>query len=296
MFPYVHLLVAWCAYVSGDLIKASSELNGLMEGLVSARPRAVAGFTPLDPWASAPWMFAMVQQALGRPDEALKLCDKALSRARQLKSSFSLGAALLLAGVVRYERRAPEAVRELSEALSALAEEHGFGERLAQGHLLRGWAVTELGQIEQGASELEAGAASIPVLMETLLPQVYMRLGHADQAVVMLDEKLARFERSGAHLQEPELHRLKGEAILMRDSSATAAAETCFRKAIEIAGGQSAKWWELRATVSLARLLVKQDRRDEARAMVSEIYGWFTEGFDTADLKEARALLDELGV
>ena len=81
----------------------------------------------------------------------------------------------------------------------------------------------------------------------------------------------------------------------MRDSSAKAEAEACFRKAIEIARGQSAKWWELRATVSLARLLGDAGRRDEARAMLAEIYSWFTEGFDTADLKDAKALLEELG-
>ena len=80
----------------------------------------------------------------------------------------------------------------------------------------------------------------------------------------------------------------------MRDSSASAVAETCFRKAIEIARGQSAKWWELRATVSLARLLAKRGKRDEAPAVLAEIYNWFTEGFDTADLKDAKALLAEL--
>ena len=81
---------------------------------------------------------------------------------------------------------------------------------------------------------------------------------------------------------------------MIRDSSATAEAETCFRKAIDIARGQSAKWWELRATVSLARLLRDAGRRDEARAMLAEVYNWFTEGFDTADLKDAKALFDEL--
>jgi len=89
-------------------------------------------------------------------------------------------------------------------------------------------------------------------------------------------------------------HRLKGEAILMRDSSMTAAAEECFRKAIAITRSQSAKSWELRATTSLARLLRDTGRRDEARTMLAKIYDWFTEGFDTADLKDAKALLDEL--
>jgi predicted ATPase len=82
----------------------------------------------------------------------------------------------------------------------------------------------------------------------------------------------------------------------MRDSSTTAKSEACFRKAIEIARRQSAKWWELRAATSLARLLAKLGRRDDARAMLGEIYGWFTEGFDTSGLQDAKALLDELGV
>jgi predicted ATPase len=91
-----------------------------------------------------------------------------------------------------------------------------------------------------------------------------------------------------------ELHRLKGAATLGRNPSATADAENCFRKAIEVACSQSARWWELRATVSMARLLRDTNRRDEARTMLAEIYNWFTEGFDTADLKDAKALLDEL--
>jgi predicted ATPase len=93
---------------------------------------------------------------------------------------------------------------------------------------------------------------------------------------------------------EAELRRLKGELLLMGDRGAAEEAAQCFRDAIAVARSQSAKSWELRATMSLARLLAKQDRRDEARAMLAEIYGWFTEGFDTADLKDAKAMLDDL--
>jgi predicted ATPase len=121
-----------------------------------------------------------------------------------------------------------------------------------------------------------------------------MRVGRLDQALAMLDEDLASSERSGAHFYEPEIHRLKGEAILLRDSSATVEAEKCFRKAINVARGQSAKWFELRATMSLARLLAEQGKRHDARAMLADSYKWFTEGFDTADLKDAKALLEEL--
>jgi len=128
-----------------------------------------------------------------------------------------------------------------------------------------------------------------------MLAQAYLRAGRADSAAGTLDEALSRGERGGMHFYDAPLHRLKGEAILIRDSSATAEAEACFRRAIEIAKGQSAKWWELRATVSLARLLRDAGHRDEARTMLAEIYGWFIEGFDTADLKDAKALLADLG-
>ena len=159
--------------------------------------------------------------------------------------------------------------------------------------------MTELGQTEQGIAELEPVAASATSVVQLqasqMLARVYTRVGRSDRALATLDEALARTARCGEHFQEPELCRLKGEALLARDSPATAEAEACFRKAIEVAKGQSAKWWELRATTSLARLLAKLDRRNEARVMLAQIYGWFTEGFDTADLKDAKALLlDEL--
>jgi predicted ATPase len=105
-------------------------------------------------------------------------------------------------------------------------------------------------------------------------------------------EALALVERRDERMWEAEINRVKGELLL--ESGGSSEAETCFRHAIDIARRQSAKSLELRATTSLARLLDKQGRRDEARRMLGEIYGWFTEGFDTADLKEAKALLEEL--
>ena len=126
------------------------------------------------------------------------------------------------------------------------------------------------------------------------LARVYARMGRTENALTTLDAALAHVERSGEKAELAEMLRLKGELLLMRDGGAIAEAESCFRGALEVARAQGAKWWELRATVSLARLLRDTGRHDEARAMLAEIYGWFTEGFDTADLKDAKALLDEL--
>ena len=121
-----------------------------------------------------------------------------------------------------------------------------------------------------------------------------LHAGRAVRALEMADQALTIVTQTGAYISAPELYRFKGRALLIRNPSATTEAEICFRKAIEIARGQSAKWWELRATVILARLLRDTGRRDEARATLADIYNWFTEGFDTADLKDAKGLLDEL--
>jgi class 3 adenylate cyclase/tetratricopeptide (TPR) repeat protein len=284
--PLAHLVLSWCAYHSGDLLQASSlDLTNSL---------------PSDPavWSTGPATLAQVQHALGKPDQALRLIEEALRRSRQLNLPFALAIVLGQAGALRYERREPELAHEFAEAEIELAEEQGFPEPMAWGRALRGWAMTELGQKEEGVAELEAVAASMPSFLyvpkAVMLAQVYAHLGRTEDALAAVDEELARFERFGAHLGEPELYRLKGEVILRRDPPAAVEAEKYFRKAIEIARGHSAKWFELRATVSLARLLDKRGKRGEARAMLAEIYNWFTEGFDTADLKDAKALLDEL--
>jgi tetratricopeptide (TPR) repeat protein len=298
MLPNVHILVARCAFGAGKLLEAASRFNDLMKGLVFPPPRAAdTGLAAVSPSVVGVCLFAMVQQALGRTDDALRLSDEARRRARQLRHPFTEAWALTFAAMIRTQRREPESVRALAEDLIAFAERYGLRDRLAEGRSLRGWAMVELGQTEQGRAELEAGGTSstgLSLFRTESLIEVYLRIGDAEQAVIRVDEELARFERSGAHIHEPELHRLKGEAILISDPSATAEAETCFRKAIETASSQSAKWWELRATLSLARLLRDTNRREEARAMLSEIYNWFTEGFDTVDLKDAKSLLDEL--
>src|SRR5262249_10516940 len=219
-------------------------------------------------------------------------------RAREIKHSLSIVSALHTATLLHYDRREPEAARDLTEAVIALAEEKGFCEFLVWGRALRAWAMSELGGRDEGIADLETIAGPVRGLLQIsksmVLAHAYLHAGHAEQTIAIVVDELARIECSGAQVEAAELHRLKGEAILMRNSSVHAEAEACFRKAIEIAGAQSARWWELRAATGLAQLLRDTGRRDEARAMLSGIYGWFTEGFDTADLKDAKALLEEL--
>jgi tetratricopeptide (TPR) repeat protein len=242
-------------------------------------------------------------QLLGHADKALRLAEEALRHARESRHVFSL--ALMLGwslGTFRRYRREPEmALLHAGEAV-ALAEANGIGDFLIWGTFHHGWALAELGQSEQGIAEMEAGIGGLRRFGDyqgqqyalALLAQNYAKIGHAGKSLGILNEALERIDRSGEMVCLAEMLRLKGEILLAQDGGAIGHAEACFREAIEVACRQDAKWWELRATTSLARLLAKEARRDEARTMLAAIYNWFTEGFDTADLKDAKELLEEL--
>ena len=160
----------------------------------------------------------------------------------------------------------------------------------AQGRNEEGLAQIQKGLAASGAT----GAELLRPYHLCLLAEVCGKTGLLDDGLSALTKALAAANEHENRHCEAEIHRLKGELLLKQDDSNAAEAQSCFQRAIEIARKQSAKSWELRASTSLARLLANQGRRDEARAMLAEIYNWFTEGFDTADLKDAKALLDEL--
>ena len=175
------------------------------------------------------------------------------------------------------------------------------------GEAKNGWALGEQGEFEKGIAQMHQGLATMRELGLgiglpwglALLAETYWKSGQAEQGLSVIDEALTIVHNGGQRTYEAELCRLKGELLLIQgDGKATASrvstdeAEACFRQAIEIASRQQAKSLELRATVSLCRLL--QERGEEGRQMLAEIYGWFTEGFDTPNLKDAKALLKEL--
>ena len=122
----------------------------------------------------------------------------------------------------------------------------------------------------------------------------YAGIHRTGEPLALVNDVLTPVERTGEKMSQAEIIRLKREVLLMHDTASAVEAEACFRTALDVARTQEAKWWELRTSLSLARLLGKKDRREEASAMLADIYNWFTEGFDTADLKEAKALLDRL--
>src|SRR5262249_19226001 len=137
-------------------------------------------------------------------------------------------------------------------------------------------------------------AAGMPGYLAQLA-EAYGQVGQMEEAMHLLAEALALVDTTGERQMEAELYRLHGELLLRQAVPEAQTAEACFQRALDVARGQQAKWWELRAAMSLARLWQHQGKRAAARELLAPIYGWFTEGFDTADLQEARALLDELG-
>ncbi len=241
--------------------------------------------------------------ALGLPEQALERSEEALATARRLAHPYSLAMALYVCPWVHVYRREATAARELASGGMALANEHGFVWTEAFAGVLHGWALAEEGRAAVGIEQIQSSLAILEQMGHTmwrphqqgLLAGALARAGRTDEALAVIAEALESVNATGETEHAAELHRQKGELTLQRGRiGAKAEAERCFRRAIEIARGQKAKSWELRATVSLARLWRDQGKRRQARDLLAPVYAWFTEGFDTPDLKEARALLDEL--
>jgi len=179
--------------------------------------------------------------------------------------------------------------------------ERGYSALSPLASLFQGWALATQGRASEGAAILDAilsiilTLTRIPTYFHVLFAEAYGNAGRVTDGLRHIEESLRLSDETGERTALAELYRLKGELILAQDATNIAEAEREMRTAIVVARAQSAKSWELRATMSLARLLANQNRRDDARAMLAEIYGWFTEGFDTPDLKDAKSLLDELG-
>jgi predicted ATPase len=235
---------------------------------------------------------------LGFPDQSRDRCEQALAEAGQAPP---LTLALTLDNAITFEvlRRDEQAVREHADTLSSLAAEMENAFFLDVAKFAQGWTVSRRDQISEGITLMREGmkaiwASGMQVQAPYQLAQLaeaYARIGDTREGLECIGEAFARAEETGERWYDSELVRLKGDLLA---GASPASAEACFRRGIEIAREQDAKMWELRAAMSLARLWRDQGKRAEARDLLAPIYGWFTEGFDTADLKDAKALLDEL--
>ena len=240
---------------------------------------------------------------LGYPDQALALSGEAVTLAQQLSHPFSLAASLDYAAMLQQFRREPPGVHTRAEAAISLCTEQGFAYYLAWGTTMQGWACVMQGKGEAGMAQTQRGLAALRATGASLRLPYYLALlaevcGHTDQAtegLTLVAEALAHVHTTGECWWEAELQRLKGELLLRLSAERAVEAEACFRSALERARAQQAKALELRAATSLGRLWQRQGKHAEARHLLAEVYSWFTEGFDTADLQEAKVLLEELG-
>jgi predicted ATPase len=243
---------------------------------------------------------------VGQPDEALQQMNKAVTLARELSEPHGLVHVYYFGAMVHLLRREHKLAQELAEAGLTVSRKHGLVMYEAFAMIARGAAVARQGLREEGIEQMREGLA----IHETtgaklgrpqfcaLLGDALMKAGQTDEALRVIEEALELAGTRGEERNLPELYRLKGELVLLRNGRDRARelreAEACFEQSIKIAQQQKAKSWELRASISLARVYRERGDKKAARVLVTQIYDQFTEGFETADLRDAKALLDDL--
>jgi class 3 adenylate cyclase/tetratricopeptide (TPR) repeat protein len=299
-----HHVMGMASFQLGEFTSAQTHSE---QGIALSDPQrqhSLSFLYPTDPGADCRSVVSEVLWHLGYPDQALKRSQEALSLAHELPQRLTLASALRHAAALHRLRGELQLTQQHAEAVRTLATEQGFSFFLAWSTALQGWIMAEQGKAEEGVAHMCQGMAALEAIgadpvVYPLLVEAHNKAGRVEEGLSIVDEVLAEVHKAGSR-HEAELYRLKGELTLAQSrvqslgSSVKKEAEDCFLKAIEIARRQQAKSLELRAVMSLARLRQSQGKKEEARQMVAEIYGWFTEGFDTADLKEAKALLEEL--
>ena len=303
-----------------DLLTAHSALGFtafLLGDYEAAQTHCAQGIAQLDPstqraqavrYGYAPGVFCLSTAAntlwcLGFPAQAGQRSQEALALAQALKHPRSLAFAHLLAVYLHQRRREVLAAQDQANALLTLATAQGFPQYVGYGTFWQGWALARQGEPEAGLAQMHQGLATLVAMGSFVsrplclvwLAEATGQAGDVDAGLRLLAEALEACATNGRGDVLAEAYRLQGELLLQaRGVSQAAAAAACFQQALSIARRQQAKSWELRAATSLSRLWQQQGKHAEARALLAPLYGWFTEGFDTGDLQEARALLAAL--
>jgi class 3 adenylate cyclase/predicted ATPase len=298
LLPHIHRTLGETALWRGEFAAAQRESLKCFVG-AGPPPRPIPGVQ--DPLVMCGTWLAYSLWHLGYPDQALARVDALLERAKASALSGDLGAALNIAAWVRVLRRDTRTAREFAETALQFNEERGHAFHVAIAAVLLGSALVAeehdasgLAKVRDGAAASDAtGAGIFQPWYLALLAAAHAQLGDPEAGLAALAEAETRMGQSGERWPEAEIHRLKGELMLSMEG-ADGEAERCFRRSIEVARAQQARSSELRAAASLARLWRDQGKRAEARDLLAPVYGWFTEGFDTPDLKDAKALLEAL--
>ncbi|MBV8356386.1 MAG: AAA family ATPase [Deltaproteobacteria bacterium] len=299
------VLLLWAHYAMGLTLASQGALNLSRDHLVRSialydqRRGGTYRFVQ-DPGPTALARLSHVLHSLGYPEQASGKMREAVAQARNLAHPFTLAWVLGSAGGLYWRRGDKSQARELWEERAVLSNQHGFKSLLASASLFLGFALVEQGKAEEGIAKMynDLSVDALPMGQRMLgLGLLGLALGEAGQ----IDRGLEKIDEAFTLASPPRksgdyylLHLFKGQLILIKNVVGLRKAKQCFSSAMEIAREQNAKSDELRAAIPLAKLLAQQDRREQARAMLSKIYNWFTEGFNTADLKEAKALLEQL--
>jgi predicted ATPase len=240
----------------------------------------------------------VISWVLGYPDRSLDELRAAARSAETLGHPVSLAQALCLAAFVYIFRQEPSAAADYAGRALRICEEQRIAQFHAAALCADGWALAASGESEKGLAQIRAGLDAFGLgasqhLLLALQADAQLAIGKAEAALISITAGLEAVEKAGGAPLEAELYRLKGEALLA-GAGTVSEAEAAMQEGIDAARRQNAKSWELRGATSLARLRRQQGRPQEAAALLAPIYDWFTEGFDTADIKEAKALLDKL--
>jgi class 3 adenylate cyclase/predicted ATPase len=300
-----HALGAGLFYL-GELTSAREQLErGAV--LYDPQPHRLQAFLyGVEPGVDCLSHAAWVLWHLGYPDQALTRTHEAITLAQESAHSLSLAVALTRAAKGYQYRQEAQAVQAQAGAAITLSAEQGYPLWLGFGTVLQGWALAAQGRAEEGITRIRQGLAAYRATgaevqgsyFLALLAEAYGEAGQAEEGLTVLAEALTMVDRTGERFYEAELYRLKGELRLQSSIPSleprVKEAEVCFLKAIEIARKQQAKSLELRAVMNLSRLWQQQGKKAEAYNLLAPVYNWFTEGFETKDLQEAQALLEEL--
>jgi class 3 adenylate cyclase/predicted ATPase len=312
----VHMALGFALLFLGEFISARVHLERASALYDLQQHRGHAFLYGQDPGVASLFFTAYLLWVLGYPDQALRSIAHSRSLAQEVAYPYSQALALMHSSIINYLRREAHAAQEHAEACIALSTEQGFPQYFASCTLTRGWALSERRQEHDAISAMHqviitmkaAGLKSMIPYSQAILAEVYGKAGQTEPGLTLVTEALALVNQTEGRWYEAELYRLKGELTLQKfqvlsnpqplkpspQAEVEQEAEGYFLKALDIAQKQQAKSWELRASTSLARLWQQQSKTADAHKLLADMYNWFTEGFDTKDLQEAKALIEEL--
>ncbi len=295
------------SFCMGELLAARPHFEQIAAHYNPEQHRSLTFRYGQDPGQAGLSAGAVVLWLLGYPEQARRWSNRAIMLAQEASHTHSLAYGLVLLSYIHQFCQERTVAQARAEEAVAICTQQGFALWLAWGLIIRGWALAETGQGEEGIAQIVQGLAAaratgadfFQTYFLALLAEAYRAVGQVTEALTVLAEALVQAEKMEERFWEAELYRLKGDLLSLKRESGggrqdDTEAEKCLRQALAVAQQQGAKSLELRATVSLSRLWRRQGKNEEARQMLAEMLGWFTEGFDTGDLRNANALLEEL--